>query len=68
MRKQVEEANRHLVHNVRNSLVRLKALQRQLAVISLDIEKALNIYREMIDDLVKEYEDRLSDGDTPEDE
>ena len=62
MKKQVENANKYLVHNVRNSLVHIKLLQRQLERISLDIEKTLNIYREMIDDLVNEYENRLSNG------
>ena len=68
MKKQVEEANKYLVHNVRNSLVDLKYLQRELERISLDIEKTLNIYREMIDDLVDEYENRLSDGENSKDE
>lgn len=68
MKKQVEEANKYLVHNVRNSLVHLKLIQRQIYKISLDIEKTLNIYREMIDDLVSEYENRLSDGENSKDE
>lgn len=66
MKKQVEEANNYLVHNVRNSIVNLKLIQKQLYRISLDIEKAFNIYREMIDDLVEEYENRLSDGNDSE--
>ena len=68
MKKQVEEANKYLVHNVRNSLVHLKLIQRRLYKISLDIEKTLNIYRERIDDLVSEYENRLSDGENSKDE
>lgn len=68
MKKQVEEANKYLVHNVRNSLVHLKLIQRQIYKISLDIEKTLNIYREMIDDLVSEYEDQLPDDKNSEDE
>ena len=68
MKKQVEEANKYLVHNVRNSLVHLKLLQRQLGQISLEIEKTVNIYREMIDDLLSEYEDQLPDDKNSKDE
>ena len=68
MKKLVEESNKYLVHNIRNSLVHLKLIQRQIYKISLDIEKTLNIYREMIDDLVSEYENRLSDGQNSKDE
>ena len=66
MKKQVREANKYLVHNVRNSLVHLKLIQRRLYQISLDIEKTLNIYRETIEDLVNGTE--ISDGKNSEDE
>lgn len=68
MRKQVEAANRYLTHNIRHSLVHVKLLQRQLDQLARDIEKTLNIYREMIDDLVIDCENRLSDGKIDKDE
>ena len=62
MKKEIIEANKALVHNVRNDLLHLKLLQRRLRVVSLDIEKALYVYRETIDNLVNDNEDKLSDG------
>lgn len=66
MKKEINEANKYLVHNVRNSLVHLKLIQRRLWMISLDIEKTLNIYREMIDELVEKND--KSDGENSKDE
>ena len=68
MKKQAENASKYLVHNLRNSLVHIKLLHRQLEKISLDIEKTLNTYREMIDEVVNEYENRLSNGQNSKDE
>ena len=67
MKKEIDKANRYLVHNVRNSLVHLKLIQRRLCQISLDIEKTLNLYRETVEDLVNGDENRLSDGQNSED-
>ena len=61
MKKEINEANKYLVHNIRNSLVHLKLLQRRLYIISLDIEKTLNVYRETIEDLVNGDGNKLSD-------
>lgn len=66
MKKEIDKANRYLVHNIRNSLVHLKLIQRRLYMISLDIEKTLNIYRETVEDLVNGDENKLSDGDDSE--
>lgn len=68
MKKEITEANKYLVHNVRNSLVHLKLLQRRLYMISLDIEKTLNVYRETVEDLVNGDENKLSDGKNSKDE
>ena len=67
MKKEIDKANRYLVHNIRNSLVHLKLIQRRLYEISLDIEKTLNIYRETIEDLVNNDGTDLSDGKNSED-
>ena len=66
MKKEIDKANRYLVHNIRNSLVKLKFVQREAYKISLDIEKTLNVYRETIEDLFNE--NRLSNGKASEDE
>ena len=68
MKKEVDRANRYLVHNVRNSLVHLKLIQRRLYMLSRDIEKTLNIYRETIEDLVNGDGTEISDGKNSEDE
>ena len=67
MKKEIDKANRYLVHNIRNSLVHVKLIQRRLCQISLDIEKTLNLYRETVEDLVNGDENRLSDGQNSED-
>jgi len=43
-------------------------MQRHIAEIALDIEKTLNIYREIVEDLVNGDEDRLSNGKDSENE
>ena len=68
MKKEIDKANLYLVHNIRNSLVHLKLIQRRLYMISLDIEKTLNIYRETVEDLVNGDGNKLSDGKNSEDE
>ena len=68
MKMEINKANKYLVHNVRNSLLDLKLLQRHISVIALDIEKTLNVYRETIEDLVNGDEHKLSDGKDSEDE
>lgn len=68
MRKEIDKANRYLVHNIRNSLVHLKLVHRRLCMISLDIEKTLNIYRETIEDLVNNDGSDISDGQNSKDE
>ena len=68
MKKGIIDANKYLVHNVRNSLLDLKLMQRHIAEIALEIEKTLNIYREIVEDLVNGDEDRLSNGKDSENE
>lgn len=68
MRKQADNANRYLVHKVRNSLAHLKLIHRELKKVSLEIERALNLYREMIDEVVEQYENIISNGKNTKDE
>ena len=68
MKKGIIEANKYLVHNVRHSLLDLKLMQRHIAEIALDIEKTLNLYREIVEDLVNGDGTDLSDGKNSEDE
>lgn len=68
MKNQAKNANKYLVHNVRNSLVHIKLLHRELQQITLRIERTLNVYREMIDDVVEQYEHCISNGKDTEDE
>ena len=58
----MEKANKELSHKVRNSIVNLKLLHKNLGRISLDIEKALNNYHEMFDEAVNENAENLPDG------
>ena len=68
MKKGINKANKYLVHNVRNSLLDLKLMQRHIAEIALEIEKTLYIYREIVEDLVNGDEHKLSDGKDSKDE
>lgn len=75
MKRQAENANKFLVHKVRDSVVHLKLLHRQLEKISLDIERTINTYRDMIDSIIEDYEraiedyeNRLSNGQNSKDE
>ena len=58
----MREANKYLVHNIRHDLVHFRLYQRECEKLVLHIEETLNIYREMIDDLVNEYEHKLPNG------
>ena len=68
MKKEIDKANSYLVHNIRHDLVHFRLFQRECEKLVLHIEETLNIYRERIDGLVIEYENKLSDGKNSEDE
>ena len=62
MNQHVENANKYLVHNVRHSLTNIKLLIRHLSECCMAIEKTVNIYREMIDELFEEECDDDADS------
>jgi len=68
VKNKMTEAHRYLVHNIRHDLVHFRLYQRECEKLIMNIEKTLNIYREMIDAVVNDYENRLSNGKNSEDE
>ena len=68
MKKEIFGSYRVLAHNIRHDLVHFKLYQRECEKLILHIEETLNAYRDVIEKLVNEHENRLSDGKNSEDE